>query len=97
MTPTIRRLSLAAAVAAGLSALAFSAIAQGGSGAGDYPGDTSDPVSGYPCVTPFCDTVSLPGTSCLCQKVNPNETRRAELRFVCTDMRTRAQCSAQPK
>lgn len=94
MTPIIRRLSLAAAVAAGLSAVAFAAVAQSGD---PYAGDSVDPVSGYPCVTPFCDTVSLPGTSCLCQKANPNETRRAELRFVCTDMRTRSQCSAEPK
>lgn len=91
-----RRFALAAAVFSTLAFAAPPAFAQA-AGAASFPGETSDPVSGYPCVTPFCDTVSLPGTSCLCQKANPNERVRANLRFVCTDMRTRAQCSVEPK
>jgi hypothetical protein len=83
----------AIAAIAGLSALAGVAWAQ----EANYAGESVDPVSGYACVTPFCDTVVLPDTNCLCQKVNPNETRRAELRYVCTDMATRQQCSASPK
>lgn len=83
----------ALAAIAGLAALAGSALAQ----EANYAGESVDPVSGYRCVTPFCETVVLPNSSCLCQKINPNETRRAELRYVCTDMNTRQQCSVSPK
>ncbi len=83
----------ALAAIAGFAALAGSAFAQDA----NYAGESVDPVSGYRCVTPFCETVALPDTSCLCQKVNPNETRRAELQYVCTDMNTRQQCSVSPK
>jgi hypothetical protein len=81
------------AAVAGLAALTGAALAQ----EANYAGEAVDPVSGYRCVTPFCETVALPDTSCLCQKINPNETRRAELRYVCTDMATRQECSASPK
>ncbi len=83
----------ALAAIAGLAALAGSALAQ----EANYAGESVDPVSGYRCVTPFCETVALPGTNCLCQKINPNETRRADLQYVCTDMKTRQQCSVSPK
>lgn len=77
----------------------FAACAAGAARAQDaggaaYAGDAYDPVSGYRCVTPFCDTVALPGTSCLCQKLNPNETRRENVRYACTDMKSRQQCDA---
>jgi hypothetical protein len=66
--------------------------------AGDnFVGDVTDSVSGYPCITPFCDTVRIPGTDCLCQKQNPNEQRLERLRFTCTDMSTRGQCTFRPR
>jgi hypothetical protein len=92
MSKIFSRATTLAAIA-GLATLAGAALAQ----EANYAGESVDPVSGYRCVTPFCETVALPGTSCLCQKINPNETRRAELRYVCTDMATRQQCSASPK
>ena len=82
-----------AALAAMLSASLMCARAAGD----NYAGDVTDPVSGYPCVTPFCDTIRLPGTSCLCVKVNPNSTRIEELSLACTDMSTRQQCSVSPR
>ena len=81
--------------AVALIALASAAPAVGQTG-DSYVGEQVDPVSGYPCVTPFCDTVRLPGTDCLCQKQNPNEQRLQNLRFTCTDMTTRRQCSVDP-
>lgn len=62
-----------------------------------YVGEQVDPVSGYPCVTPFCDVVRIPGTDCLCTKSNPSEQRRARLELVCTDMRTRQSCPITPR
>lgn len=82
-------------IAAALIALASAVPAVGQTG-DNYVGEQVDPVSGYPCVTPFCDTVRLPGTDCLCQKQNPNEQRLQNLRFTCTDMTTRQQCSVDP-
>lgn len=87
--------SLAAAAALALATIAAPAMAQDSGGA-SYAGESVDPVSGYRCVTPFCDTVVLPGTSCLCQKLNPNETRRQDVRYACTDTATRRQCSVAP-
>lgn len=74
--------SLTRRVLVACAALAFlstgPASAQNG-----FAGTTRDPVTGWHCVTPFCDTLLMPGTRCLCQKNNPNETRLARLRFTC--------------
>jgi hypothetical protein len=72
----LRRVLVAAAALACLST--GPASAQNG-----FAGTTRDPVTGWHCVTPFCDTLIMPGTRCLCQKHNPNETRLARLRFTC--------------
>jgi len=82
-----------------LAGAAFAAIAfalPGTAQEANYAGESVDPVTGYLCVTPFCDTVVLPDSDCLCQKLNPNETRRADLQLACTDMKTHAQCTVSP-
>lgn len=78
----------------GMLLLAAPAFAQEGA---SYAGESVDPVTGYRCLTPFCDAVALPDSDCVCQKVNPNETRRDRLELACTDIRTRQQCQASPK
>ena len=88
------RFATVAGAALLLAAFSTAAAAQAEA---NYAGESVDPVTGYQCVTPFCDTVVLPGTDCLCQKANPNETRREDVRFTCTDMKTRSQCSAAPR
>jgi hypothetical protein len=51
-----------------------------------YPSgpDYIDPVTGYLCVTPFCDVLRLPGSNCICQKENPGERRLSRLRLTCS-------------
>jgi hypothetical protein len=85
--------ALSGTAVAALLMLAAPALAQDGA---SYAGESVDPVTGYRCLTPFCDTVALPETDCLCQKLNPNETRRDRLELACTDIKTRQQCAASP-
>ena len=40
----------------------------------DPAGDTSDPVSGYQCLSASCNSVRLPNANCVCVKQNPGET-----------------------
>lgn len=66
-------------------ALAFSVT---GAAAGQFPGSGGpayhrDLVSGYPCVTNFCDVLRLPGTRCICTKQNPGEQNLSRLRLAC--------------
>lgn len=87
------RPSFHASLAAGwLAMISFALPAHAGEAA--YAGESTDPVTGYHCVTPFCDTVVLPDSNCLCQKLNPDESRLSNLRLACTDMTTREQCTA---
>lgn len=81
-----------AGAAMALAAFSVPAFAQASGGA-SYAGESVDPVSGYRCTTPFCDTLVLPDSNCLCQKLNPNESQRENLRLACTDTTTRAECT----
>ena len=92
----LARLARALAVAAAIGLAPAVALAQDAGGGPAYAGDAYDPVTGYRCVTPFCDTVVLPNTGCLCRKLNPDETRRDKVRYSCIDMKTRQQCAASP-
>lgn len=46
-------------------------------------GETRDMVTGWRCVSHSCDTLLMPGTRCLCQKINTAETRLSRLRLTC--------------
>jgi hypothetical protein len=43
-----------------------------------------DQVTGYFCLTPFCDVLRLPGANCICQKENPSEQNLSRLRLKCS-------------
>lgn len=75
-TPPLLRSAFAGAITAAVAWTA-PAFAEGSSGT------TRDSVTGWHCLTPFCDTLLVPGTGCLCQKQNPGETRLSRLRFTC--------------
>lgn len=52
-----------------------------------FVGNVNDPVTGWRCVTPFCDTIRMPRTDCLCQKLNPTEKSLSRLRLKCVPPR----------
>lgn len=52
-----------------------------------FVGDVNDPVTGWHCVTPFCDTIRMPRTDCMCQKLNPTEKSLSRLRLKCVPPR----------
>lgn len=74
---TIRRLSAAAA----LSAALLAPLPSFGQGAGHGP--NTDDVTGWLCISPFCDMVVQPISGCLCRKDNPNETRASHISLTC--------------
>lgn len=88
----------AALVSAGLALSSAGAPSFAQSG-GDFAGNVVDPVTGFRCVTPFCETVVPPGTDCLCQKNNPNEERLSQLSLTCTvgTGSSRQQCPVTPQ
>lgn len=93
----ISSLRVAALAVGGLVAIVAGSAAW--SQSGSFAGDSRDPLTGYPCLSPFCEAVSLPGTDCLCQKDNPGATKLSELKLTCTvgvGMK-REQCPVQPK
>ncbi len=57
-------------------------------------GPTSDSVTGWRCINPFCDTIVQPKTQCLCQKNNPNETVASRLSLTCVPPRAGQSCPA---
>ena len=83
------RIAANAALAGGVLLLASGpgAIAQSSS-----HGPTSDSVTGWRCINPFCDTIVQPRTQCLCQKNNPNETVASKLSLTCIPPRAGQSC-----
>lgn len=77
---------------AAIAAFASLAAAGTASGQGGFVGTTRDPVTGWHCVTPFCDTLLMPGTRCLCQKQNPGETVLSRLKLICIPPRAGQAC-----
>jgi hypothetical protein len=61
--------------------------------------DYIDPVTGYVCMTPFCDVLRLPGANCICQKENPGERQLSRLRLTCTTREAGAwvACPVKPR
>jgi hypothetical protein len=52
--------------------------------AADPAGDTTDPVTGYRCVSQGCFTVRLPNADCICVKRNPGETDINKVALACS-------------
>jgi hypothetical protein len=52
--------------------------------AADPAGDTTDPVTGYRCVSQGCFTVRLPNADCICVKRNPGETDVNKVALACS-------------
>lgn len=73
-------------VAAATVLLSLSASGPG-YGQNGFVGDVNDPVTGWRCVTPFCDTLLMPKTQCLCQKLNPTERTLSKLKLKCVPPR----------
>ena len=52
--------------------------------AADPAGDTTDPVTGYQCVSQGCMTVRLPDADCICVKRNPGEDDVRKVVLACS-------------
>lgn len=75
-----------AAVVTGL-ALPFGVVLAGAQNfptPGDGGFNERDQVTGYLCVTPYCDVVRLPDANCICTKDNPAELQLSRLRLTCS-------------
>jgi hypothetical protein len=59
-------------------------VAFGGTAAADSAGDTTDPVTGYQCVSQGCFSVRPPGADCICVKRNPGETDARKVVLTCS-------------
>lgn len=79
------------ALAAAFLSIPSAGLGQDGSGAGSY----YDSVTGYRCIDRFCTVVQLPGTECMCQKLNPSERTLSQLQLRCL-IRGQA-CPAAPR
>lgn len=71
--------SLTIVTAALIASLAFDSAA-----VADPAGDTTDPVTGYQCVSQGCFTVRLPNADCICVKRNPGETDVTRVVLACS-------------
>ncbi len=60
--------------------MAFSASAFADSAAGD----TTDPVTGYRCISQGCQSLALPNADCICVKQNPGEENVNQLVLACS-------------
>lgn len=82
---SIGKVSRSRRVALGLAVLALLAFAPPVSSPAlaESGGETRDMVTGWRCISHGCDTLIMPGTRCLCQKINPGETRLSRLRLTC--------------
>lgn len=90
MTETIR-------MAAALAILAGAAL-QSASGYADPAGDTTDPVTGYHCLTRGCTLVQLPYADCACVKIPPNEQDARKVKLACyTGFALRKACPVEPR
>jgi len=72
-----RALKMAAAVI--VACVAFGSIA-----AADPAGDTTDPVTGYHCVSQGCFSVRPPDSDCICVKQNPGEQDAGKVVLACS-------------
>ncbi|WP_311029486.1 hypothetical protein [Mesorhizobium koreense] len=52
--------------------------------AADAAGETTDPTTGYRCVSPGCMSVRLPDADCICVKRNPGETDARKVLLACS-------------
>lgn len=68
-------------------AILFATIALTASAAADPAGATTDPVTGYQCVSQGCQTVRLPNANCICVKQNPGEGNVAKVRLACSTVK----------
>lgn len=60
-------------------------------------GPTVDDVTGWRCISPFCDVVIQPVTRCLCRKDNPGETVATRLRLTCLPDRNSPSCAGSTR
>jgi hypothetical protein len=73
------------AIAAGILAVS---LAFGSAALADPAGDTTDPVTGYQCVSQGCLTVRLPDADCICVKRNPGEGDVRKVVLACSTKRS---------
>jgi hypothetical protein len=76
--PAFPRAAIAAASVL-VASMAFS-----GTAFADQAGDTTDPVTGYQCVSQGCQTVRLPDADCICVKRNPGEENAGKVVLACS-------------
>lgn len=60
-------------------------------------GPNVDDVTGWRCITPFCDVIIQPVTRCLCRKDNPNETVASRVRLTCLPDRRGPACAGSTR
>jgi len=66
------------------SAVFAASVASTSIAVADAAGDTTDPVTGYKCVSQGCMTVRLPDADCICTKRNPGETDVRKVLLACS-------------
>jgi len=81
MTSILSTLSRAIVMA---SAILTASVASTSIAIADAAGETTDPVTGYECVSQGCMTVRLPDADCICAKRNPGETDVRKVLLVCS-------------
>jgi hypothetical protein len=74
----------APAIAAGIL---ITSLALGSTALADQAGDTTDPVTGYECVSQGCLTVRPPDADCICVKRNPGEQDAGKVVLACSTKR----------
>lgn len=64
--------------------LLFASLGSGSKALADPAGDTTDPVTGYQCVSQGCMTVRLPNADCICVKQNPGAEDVRKIVLACS-------------
>jgi hypothetical protein len=81
MNATLSAVLSAPAIAAGIL---ITSLSLGSAALADQAGDTTDPVTGYECVSQGCLTVRLPDADCICVKRNPGEEDVRKIVLACS-------------
>jgi hypothetical protein len=70
-----------------MAGILISSMAFGSAALADQAGDTTDPVTGYECVSQGCLTVRPPDADCICVKRNPGEQDAGKVVLACSTKR----------